>query len=134
MAAFASDGNGAPDSLAAATTTLTFHDFLERMKQPAAADLVRPIRRSVWPVSVVLLKLLPHMCYLNCVEKVSRQSILMQSSSMLFKFISHPFLDMNLKFCLTSAMMIRIDNTRMEGKTIHSTAQTQPLMRSLPGS
>ncbi|GJP51447.1 hypothetical protein CLOM_g10608 [Closterium sp. NIES-68] len=37
-------GRGEGDSLTAATTALTFHDFLERMKQPAAADLVRPIR------------------------------------------------------------------------------------------
>ncbi|CAI5476409.1 unnamed protein product [Closterium sp. Yama58-4] len=40
----AAAGRGEGDSLTAATTALTFHDFLERMKQPAAADLVRPIR------------------------------------------------------------------------------------------
>ncbi|RWW11533.1 hypothetical protein GW17_00024853 [Ensete ventricosum] len=46
------EGGGGGDAFGSSTAPLTWHDFLERMRHPSAADFVKSIKRSVSIASV----------------------------------------------------------------------------------
>ncbi|RRT85381.1 hypothetical protein B296_00010169 [Ensete ventricosum] len=48
---------GGGDAFGSSTAPLTWHDFLERMRHPSAADFVKSIKRSVSIASVPFLAL-----------------------------------------------------------------------------
>ncbi|RWW63816.1 hypothetical protein BHE74_00028986 [Ensete ventricosum] len=47
---------GGGDAFGSSTAPLTWHDFLERMRHPSAADFVKSIKRSVSIASVPFLE------------------------------------------------------------------------------
>lgn len=50
------------DIFVSATAPLTFHDFLDRMRHPQAADIVRSIKRLEASTPVVLCFVVPFVC------------------------------------------------------------------------
>ena len=66
------------DMFNAATAPLTFHDFLDRMRHPQAADLVRSIKRLVnqsplLPTSSIFQYLsLGRFRYRTCIKRIRK--------------------------------------------------------------